>query len=460
MIKKLFSSQLRINMVSGIVMNLLNFLILAATIPICLHYLGAEQYGLWLALSVVLQFAQMGDIGIRQAITKLVAEEYGKADKQAIEGYLSTAIIIVTCVGAVILLFILCFKQQILAMFRFDHESLILANWFLPYIGALSIYLLQVQVCGAALSGLGRIDIYNFIQTASRVVSLVVVATLLWRGLGILSLYFGALAALATVQISSVYAIHRLFSIRLLNIARCRTSHIKKLLNFGAGVFGSSLISMFIAPLTKVLLSRNIGLDAVTVYDIAFRATRQFRALFYSGFRALMPEISRIAALATIESYRQIQRIYKISLLLILGVGLPIAISLVLTSNSLLLLWLGDTIPSGLPAMFRLFLISAFIALIGVPAYQTLLARGFVWRIFTSHTIMTVSYVGCIFVALWTTTLFSINTVGWAFLFGTIITAVYLLWQYHRTIRNSYEALANGSVSSSTGRISHANTSS
>lgn len=172
-------------------MNLLNFLILAATIPICLHYLGAEQYGLWLALSVVLQFAQMGDLGIRQAITKLVAEEYGKGDKQAIEGYLSTAIIIVTCVGAVILLFILCFKQQILAMFRFDHESLILANWFLPYIGALSIYSLQIQVCSAALSGLGRIDISNLIQTASRVVSLVVVLIFLWMGLGILSLYFG-----------------------------------------------------------------------------------------------------------------------------------------------------------------------------------------------------------------------------------------------------------------------------
>jgi hypothetical protein len=93
--------------------------------------------------------------------------------------------------------------------------------------------------------------------------------------------------------------------------------------------------------------------------------------------------------------------------------------------------------------MFRLFLISAFIALIGVPAYQTLLARGFVWRIFTSHTIMTVSYVGCIFVALWTTTLFSINTVGWAQLFGATTATLYLLWQYHAIVQSGSMRLKN-----------------
>jgi len=450
----LFSSQLRINMASGVVTNVLNFLILAATIPICLHYLGAKQYGLWLVLNVVIQFAQKGDLGIQQAITKLVAEEYGKGDKPTIEGYLSTAIIFVTSVGAVILILILCFKQQILAMFCFDKESLILADWFLPYIGVLSIYSLQVHVCGAALSGLGRMDIYSFIQTASRVVSLVVVATLLWRGLGILGLYFGELAAFATVQIGSVYAIHRLFSVRSLNIARCSTKHLRNLIRFGVGIFGGSVALMLVVPLTKVLLSRYVGLIAVSVYDIAFRGTQQLRGLLSSGFQALMPEISRIAASSTIQSYHRIRRINRVSFILMLGGGLPVLIFLIYIADLLLLLWLGKTMPLGLPTVFKLFLATAFISLLAVSAYQTLLALGVVWKALMCHVLYVVCYFTFLLVWMWTNFSCPLNGIGWASMCGSTVGTLYILWRYCSEMRKYYIGLENVRSNLSTDGIS------
>ena len=50
MIRKLFSSQLRINMVSGVVATVANVVALAIAYPIYLHILGYEKYGVWLGL--------------------------------------------------------------------------------------------------------------------------------------------------------------------------------------------------------------------------------------------------------------------------------------------------------------------------------------------------------------------------------------------------------------------------
>ena len=77
MIKKLLSSQLRINMASGMATTVVNIAVMAAGYPIYLHFLGYEKYGVWLVLAVVLTFAQLGDIGINPAITKLVAISAG-----------------------------------------------------------------------------------------------------------------------------------------------------------------------------------------------------------------------------------------------------------------------------------------------------------------------------------------------------------------------------------------------
>jgi len=58
---------------------------MAAGFPIYLHFLGYERYGVWLVLATVLSFAQLGNLGIDQAVMKLVAEEHGRGDIEGIK---------------------------------------------------------------------------------------------------------------------------------------------------------------------------------------------------------------------------------------------------------------------------------------------------------------------------------------------------------------------------------------
>jgi O-antigen/teichoic acid export membrane protein len=80
MIRRVTSSQLRVNVISGAATNAINGVVLAVAYPVYLHFLGYEKYGVWLVLATVSSFAQLGNLGIGQTIMNLVAEEYGKAD--------------------------------------------------------------------------------------------------------------------------------------------------------------------------------------------------------------------------------------------------------------------------------------------------------------------------------------------------------------------------------------------
>ena len=107
MIKKLLCSQLRLNMASGVLATVINVVAMAVAFPVYLHFLGYETYGVWLVLATVLSFAQLGNLGIGQAITKLVAEEHGRADIEGIQRYVTTALALLCLSGTVALIVIL-----------------------------------------------------------------------------------------------------------------------------------------------------------------------------------------------------------------------------------------------------------------------------------------------------------------------------------------------------------------
>jgi len=64
MIERFFSSQLRVNMFSGVAATVVNLVVLAIAYPAYLYFLGYETYGVWFILATVLTFAQLSNLGI------------------------------------------------------------------------------------------------------------------------------------------------------------------------------------------------------------------------------------------------------------------------------------------------------------------------------------------------------------------------------------------------------------
>jgi O-antigen/teichoic acid export membrane protein len=428
MIKRILSSQLRINMVSGTVTTAINAVVMAIAYPVYLHFLGYEKYGVWLVLATILTFAQLGDLGISPAITKLVAEEYGRNDIKGIQRYIATALAMLCISGTVVLSVILVFKTQIITLFKLSGENAEMVLWLLPYIGILSVYVFIVQALNAVLSGLGRMDLANYIQSVGRVVAVLVAGILLYNGRGIESLLIASIASYLLIHIASLVCVWRIVHIRLLRMDNLDAHRGRYLLRFGGAMFGSSLMGMLFDPFNKLMLSRYAGISAIPVYDIALRGSMQVRALIEAGLRALMPEISRIGANMTTYARDRISQINRRAIRLIFLFGSPLYAGLIILLTPLLKFWLRQQFVDELPVVFTIMLISSFLSLLSVPAYYTLLGLGMVRYTLMSQVILSGVSALIVLIIVFVWHRISVETVSWAILTATIATTLYLIW--------------------------------
>ena len=450
MIRKLFASQLRLNMVSGVVTTGINTVVMVVAYPIYLHYLGYEKYGLWLILAVVLGFAQLGNLGINQAIMKLVAEEHGRENLQGIRSYVTMAWSVLTVTGFTILLVILLFKSQIVAAFKLSGENADLVSWLLPYVGALTIYVFLVQSLNATLAGLGRMDLSNYILAAGQLCAALISVLLLWLGRGIEGLLIGNTSSFVVVHITSILFIRRQINkLGFLRRDNWDWHQLKKLLSFGSAVFGGTLLNMLLDPFNKLMLSRYAGVATVPVYDIAFRGSMQVRGLVETGLRAIMPEISRIGANMTSQARERIVTINRRAMKLIIICGVPLFVTLFAFAPVLLKFWLQKSFVDMLPVVFRIILIGTFLSLIGVPAFYTLLGLGKARYCFFSSAIQGVVNAAVIVTIVLVRGKISANSIALSVMIAMGITSCYLLWKKHCVMKGKLPGIRNNDIADS-----------
>jgi len=416
-------------MASGVVVTVINAVTMMVAFRIYLHFLGYETYGVWLVLATVLSFAQLGNLGIGQAVMKLVAEEHGRGDTEGIQRYVTTALALLCLSGSLVLIAVLVFKTQIIAAFKLSNENAETVSWLLPYIGILSIYVFIVQALNATLSGLGRMDLANYVQSFGRIAAVTVTAVLLYTGRGIESLLIGNTISYVFIHLISLICIWRIASIHLLRINNLDAQRGKRILPFGGAVFGGSVISMFLSPFNKLMLSRYAGVSTIPVYEIAFRASMQVRGLVEAGLKALMPEISRIGANMTRYAKDRISQINRRAMKLIFLFGVPMYCGIIILLTPLLKFWLRQGFVDELPVAFRIMLISTFLSLLSVPSYYTLLGLGMVRYTLMSHIILS-----CVSALIVATNVFichsiSVERISWAILTATAVTTLYLTRQ-------------------------------
>jgi O-antigen/teichoic acid export membrane protein len=442
MFKKLFSSQLRINMASGVVTTVIDALTLLIGFTIYLHFLGYDQYGVWLVLTTVLSFAKLGNLGISQAVMKLVAEENGRGDIEGIQKYVTTGLTLLCLSSSFVLIVVLVFKTQIIAVFKLSDENAQTALWLLPYVGILSIYVFIVQAVNATLSGLGRMDLANYAQAFGRIVAVTVAVILLYCGRGIISLFIGNTVSYMFIHIASLICIRRTARVRILRLGNLDFQRGKRILHFGIVVLGGSLIIMLFSPFNKLMLSRYAGVATVPIFEIAFRGSMQVRGLVEAGLRALMPEISRISANMTKNATDKISRTYRRGLQLIFLFGIPMYGVLFLFVPLLLKLWLGDKFVETLPGVFRIMLVGTFISLLGVPAFYTIMGMGRVRFCFVSHVISSFTNVIIILMIVIFSRSLLVEYTAYSLLFAASGSTIYLFWQLNRS--HVYISLSSG----------------
>jgi O-antigen/teichoic acid export membrane protein len=74
------------------------------TMPLALHYLGAERFGVWITLTSLLVLVTLGDFGVGNGLINAIATAHGADDRISAQTYVSSAFIIALLFSAVLLI--------------------------------------------------------------------------------------------------------------------------------------------------------------------------------------------------------------------------------------------------------------------------------------------------------------------------------------------------------------------
>jgi O-antigen/teichoic acid export membrane protein len=427
-------SQLRRNILSGSATAAIGILVSIVAYPLYLYFLGAELYGLWALLNVVIFFSSVGNIGIDEAIIKYVAEEYEKKNAAGVIVYISTGLNLLIINGVIIFIVLHSLESHLPRLLNLDATHATLFDNLFPYIVFLSIFVLIVKYVNAILKGLGRFDQASYILLIGRIGGVASAIIFLAMGRSIWALYWGQVISFALVLIVSSFYITRKIGLYY-NPLRYRGRFLVNLLSFGGTMTVSKVLAMLLEPFIKVAITRYIGLAEVAYFEIADKIVRQLRSLFEQGVSAVMPEVSRLLAAvgdATERVFSIMKRLNRMNAL----VGGSLFLVLFVIASPVLKLWLGAQYHPAIIIAFRIILVGYFFNLVSVPSYYFFMGGGKVVFCFLNHFVQAFINVSLV-VALVLLNAVTFDRVMIVYSCAVALSAVMLVLLYHWTVKQT-----------------------
>jgi O-antigen/teichoic acid export membrane protein len=321
----------------------LTILIGFVSVPLTVHYLGAERYGVWLTISSLLTWLALTDFGIAgNALINVIAEADGRDDRQAAREYAASAFWALFAVSAAMGL-VLAFTFRWIpwrAIFRVSMDvstrELHLACALTLLVFALSLPLNMLNSIYSAYQDGFMSNMWSMSSNVLALVGLIVVSQ--FRG-GLPALIVATFATRALVSIvNAVYLFT--FRYRWLRPApsAVRWARLSRLLKLGGKYMVTQFASLCIFQSQPLMITQLLGPSKVTIFVIAYKIITMPVDLAYI---ATTPFVSAIAEARARGDWTWIRSAFKNSTLACLALGTPATLGIALAGKWLVRLLAG-----------------------------------------------------------------------------------------------------------------------
>jgi O-antigen/teichoic acid export membrane protein len=331
-------SVIRRNIISNVAGRGWAALLSLAVVPIHIHFLGIEAYGLigfFLALMAILSLL---DLGLGTALNRQFAQysiQPGKA--QEMQDLLRTLEIIYWLVGIAIATTMAALAPVTAAYWiksqQLTTESVTQA---LAMMGIAVAFQWPRTLYAGGLMGVQKQAAYNLLSSITATVSSIGGVLIIW----LISPTIQALVAWS-IAFSLVDTLLIRFLLRQsLPDAPARpafsSSLLKDIWRFAAGMTGISVMSVILTQVDKMILVKVLSLDAFGYYNLASRVAAGLYFLINPISAAFFPRFSQ---LLLIGDRQELVRLYHRACQLMSVVVLPVTIVLALFAADFLMLW-------------------------------------------------------------------------------------------------------------------------
>ena len=249
-----------------------------ASVPLALHYLGKEQFGLWALAQQITGYLMLLDLGVSSAVSRFIADRKDEVNGGEYGSLLLTGGIVFGTQGALIGLagFIFSFFAPIL--FSVPPQLACDFTKVLAIITTLAGISVALRTLGAPLWAFQRMDISYSLGSLTLLTSLAALWGGFHLGWGIYSFAFAGIpAALLCPTITLWFCWRSGFYPAAHHWGRPHWALFRKIFSFGQDVVCVSLGSQLVNASQIMILSRFAGLDVAATFAIGTKAYAMFQ---------------------------------------------------------------------------------------------------------------------------------------------------------------------------------------
>ncbi|MDQ3181852.1 MAG: oligosaccharide flippase family protein, partial [Acidobacteriota bacterium] len=339
MFKKVYST--KINVIANFLSNLWIAFLSIIFVPIYLHFIGVESYGLIGVFSSIQAFIILLDFGLSPTLNRELARLSALADQSQQMHDIKRTLEIPNWICAVFIALLLCALAPLIARFWVQPKDLsveVVTQAFIIlgvniaiqfsvnfYIGGLmglqkQLLLSLINLICGTLRAVGAFFVLAFVSPTIQ-------SFLLWQGLVVVLQIILMAFALKRSLPSAPEKGH--FQKNLFN----------KIWRFAAGVTGTSISHLILTQTDKIILSRMISLETFGYYTLAITISGLTTSLAATSiYHAVYPRFSQLVSLGDETALREF---YHHSCQIVSVFLFPPTIILALFSYDILLIWIG-----------------------------------------------------------------------------------------------------------------------
>ena len=359
------SQKALVNIVVSVVMRGVSIIVSLLVVPLTIHYVNPTRYGIWLTLSSIVGWVGFLDLGLGNGFRNRFAESLAKDDKNLAKQYVSTTYFAISAITVISLLTVnavnlfidwpsvlnvdLAYKQELTKVFA------IVTSFFCLNFTA--------RIVGTMFTADQKLSLSSLLNGVSSLLSLVVIFILTRVSEGSLinlALYYSGIPCLVMIIATFVTFNNKPYKIYAPSWSNVKFSLLKNIFNLGIAFFVIHICMIAIFQIINIVISRELGPDYVTQYNIAYK--------YFGTLDLLITIILAPLWSASTEAYVQkdfnwlhsiVRKLEYMSILLSI-----IGLVMLAISSFIYDIWIGDSvsIPFSLSLCMLVYIISNIVS--------------------------------------------------------------------------------------------------
>lgn len=334
---------------------IINILMNIILVPIMLHFMGREEYGLWMTIISIVGYVGVLDFGVAFSVSKYVAEYYAKGDKQGLGKMLSTSLLIYSVLGSLALIVVVIISALLAQFLGLSGHLADKAAIAFLISGMNLAVTFPSNVIGGVLAGHQKVAQLNITNIIAILMNSILSVISLWLGFGVIGIAFVLLLSGISVTLMRLFYIFKSLPEVQITYKYFDRRMLGRILSFSFFMFVLSIGGQIVFNTDNIVIAKFIGVAAVTAYAIAFKVNQYAMAFINKLSDVFFTFYSELEAIGDKEKLK----IYFLeSAKMSMAIAVPIIIILLFWGASIIGFWVGNENFVGMSVLYVLIAIT------------------------------------------------------------------------------------------------------